>query len=359
MLEATCRHLPRAPAASSFIGLGLLLAALPILQPTAAACGGTDTPWIELALSGANWPRSLRMNLTADLGAGLRLRGFELCLVAPPSSRAAPAAGAGRKPPLARVDMSVQESERSLVRIEIHDAVTDKHVIRDVDLHAVSPDARGLILAQAADELLRASWLELALSDAPEPVQPPPRQIAEAIQRPIFVPVPGPVLGGRFAMEHYGGGISLFGADAFADFWLTRHLGASIAVGLRTGLPIDAPNGRIDSSAVQFGADFHLPLWPAEMRYNLGVLLGVQVANLAISGQAPQRLVRAYDRSALAANARLGVLGSWHIWSDIRLSAEVGAGLPLRTVSAADSGREVSSTSGLLLHFSLGVGGVL
>jgi len=331
-------------------GSGLAAASAIAQQPT-VSCGRGPRPWVALSFEGQDWSRPLRDNVIADLRAGLRLRGIDACMAdaVPPASTTKP---------VASVALHVSASERVLVSIDVHDAITDKRVLRNVDLRTATPDARGLLLAQAADELLRASWVELSLPDAPVPAAPPPIEVRRAIQPHSVSQAKGTVLGARAAIEYYTGGQTLIGADAFVDFWLLDRLGASLALGLRTGLPAVALDGRIASSAVVAGAALLTPLWPARSRYNLAVMLGIQAHDIAISGEAARPLARGSARSAMALTAHAGVAAWWR-WSDaLRLALDFGPGLPLRSVSAYDDDREVMSTNGLQLRAALALGGV-
>jgi hypothetical protein len=323
--------------------MGLLLA-----QPAAAACGA-DGPWVALAFEGGqDWPKALREDARADLRAGLRLRGIDVCDADSPAETK----------PVALLTLHISSATRVRVSIDLRDAITDKRVLRDVDLHSVAPDARGLLLAQAADELLRASWVELAVEDAPKPAMPPPEEVASIVQHVRPVPALRPAIGVRGAVEYYTGGQTLLGADAFLDVWLMRRIGISFGLGLRSGLSVDAADGRIDTRTVQACGDLFATWWPAEKRYNLAVSLGLQIADVMVSGRAAES-ARAQELSALGATVRAGLLGFWQVAGSLRLSVQLEPGLSIRSVAARDSGHVVTSTSGLALQATLGVGGVL
>jgi hypothetical protein len=66
------------------------------------------------------------------------------------------------------------------VGIAVDDAATDKSVRRTVELGAVPAQARARVLALATAELLRASWAELILPDAPPPRAPVPVEVRAA-----------------------------------------------------------------------------------------------------------------------------------------------------------------------------------
>lgn len=316
-------------------------------RPAAPPCGARR-PWVALGFDGFGWPAGLAEDITADLQAGLRLRDIELCVpVSQPLSE-----------PAARVIVHMMVVDRGLVSIDVQDAVTNKRVLRDLDLHRLARDAWGLSLAQAADELLRASWAELTLHGAPPPAQPPPEQIARAVMPP---PPPPPerlqALGARFATEYYSGGVILMGADAVVSMWLAPILGASVALGIRAGLAAKAPNGSIESSALTAGAQLFVPVFARTSSYNLTVGLGGHVAELSMTGRgegsASSRSLNAFIvtlRANVGAYVRLGEV--------VRLELDVGPGLPVRTASGNQDTTRVVSTQGIELHGSLGLGGM-
>jgi hypothetical protein len=298
---------------------------------------------------GQDWPRALRDDASADLRAGLRLRGIDVCDADSPA----------QTKPVALLELRISAAERVRVSIDVRDAITNKRVLREVDLHSVAPDARALLLAQAADELLRASWVELAVADAPAPALAPPLAVQHIVEEQVRAPAAlRPVIGARAAFEHYTGGQNLFGGDAFLDVWLTRRLGASFGLGLRGGLVVHAMDGSVDTRALLLAGDVFATLWPAEMRYNLAVSFGLQISDMVVSGR-PAESERAQQLSALAVMMRVGLSGYWQVTDSLRLSLSLAPGVSLRSVAARDAGEVVTSSSGLALQALLGVGGAL
>jgi len=219
---------------------------------------------IVVAFVGDPWPPELERNATQDLEAGLRLRGIELCVP-----------GAGQRSPVARVLLQLSAAERMRVGIDVEDAITSKRVLRDIVLQGVARDARALALAQAVDELLRASWVELTMHDAPEPAQPAPPVIQRAVTPPPAAEEERlQLLGARAAGELYTGGIKLLGADAIVAFWVAERLGVSVQLGIRAGMRASAERGDVGVSALTASAGVILPVWERRSRYNLLVGLG-------------------------------------------------------------------------------------
>jgi hypothetical protein len=319
------------------------------LVPAAPACGA-KRPWVALGFDGFGWPLGLADDIAADLLAGLRLRDIALCVPSvPPVSQ-----------PAARVIVHLTAVERGLVSIDVQDAVTNKRVLRDVDLHRLAGDAWGLSIAQAADELLRASWVELTLHDAPPPPEPPPAAIARAVAPPPPPPTERlQALGARFAAEWYSGGICLLGADAVVSMWLAPSLGASVALGIRSGLSARAPNGTIEASALTAGVQLFVPVFDRASSYNLTVGVGGHVAELSMTGRGNgEPGVRSRSEDAFTVSVR-GALGAYVRVSEfVRLELDLGPGLPVRTASGRENMNTVVSTRGVELHGSIGLGGM-
>ncbi len=331
--------------ASWSLGQVCVIAGSAQAQGMEPSCGRAGRPWVALVWAGDPWQPALRDDITADLRAGLRLRGIDVCALGT----------AGSEPPLALVQLGSTSGERVSVTIEVHDAVTEKRVLRDVDLRLVTPDGRGLSVAQAAEELLRASWAELALDDAPKPTQPAPVEVTRAVMPVKRSPQAARELGTRFAMEHHTSGQTLVGGDALLLLWLGRSFAFELALGGRQGLSVSAAHGSVDSSAMVGSLALLFALSPPSARVAALLTLGGQLVDLRLSGRA-SALGQADTGSALAIGAQAGLRArvggsrSWH------LDAELGPGLPLRGVAAADAGRRISGTLGVEVHGGLGLG---
>jgi hypothetical protein len=274
-----------------------------------------------------------------DLRAGLRVRGIALCTVAD------------------------SFTTQPVATVLVQDELTNKRVLRDLRLANIAPDARALALAQAADELLRASWVELRLSDAPEPAREPPAVVQETVEQLPGNDPAGPgltkVLGARFAGEIYGGGLRLLGADAYIAFWLAQHLGLSVAIGARAAQHIEAPHGSIDASALTASAGLIVALWEREARFNVLLNLVAHVGELALTGRGNLTDVRSQSQMAFIASGRLDICSVLRVTEGFQIELGLGPGMSLRAASANDTTRVITSTRGFELHGTLGVGGRL
>lgn len=321
--------------------------------PVVPSC--THEPWVELVFDGERWPQRLQADTLADLRAGLRLRNISICSAAEVSEGSTPA-------PVARALLHTTQSDRFVVTIEIQDAVTEKRVLRDVNLSRVSMDARGLTLAQAVDELLRASWIELTLHDEPKTGVPASPAVQEQLAE-VAAPSHGSgvqrlqVLGARFAGEFYTGGLKLLGADAQVAFWVSEHLAVSVVLGMRAGLRERSANGTLEASAITAGTSVLVPLWPRASRYNLLMSLGGHMGELTLTGHGAAT-TRTQSRSVLLASLRFGVSGTWKLTDLLRVELAFGPGVAVRGVDATDTGDTVVNTRGIELHGALGIGGL-
>jgi hypothetical protein len=343
------------------VGMGAVMAYLGCRRLCAqdlalGVCTGETN--VVLRFDGAGWPISLAQETRADLDAGLRVRGIQLCGIATALSAQ----------PVATILLHWNPLDAPLVSVEVQDAVTNKRVLRDVPLAPIAQDARALALAQAADELLRASWVEVRLEDAPEPVRPIPQAIAKTVELPQIESslTRTKMLGARFASELYGGGLKLFGADAYVAFWLAPRLGFSVALGVRTAGRVAAEHGSIYASALTGSVGVMFPVFPRESRFNLLVNTVGHVGELALTGRGTGAQVRALSRMAFVASARLDLCATMRITDALQIELGFGPGMTLRAATAVESLRgatnadiERISSRGLELHATLGLGALL
>ena len=158
--------------------------------------------------------------------------------------------------------------------ISVDDGVTKKRVARDLDLRSIPADGRAMMIALALDELLRASWAELTLIDAPVKT-PVPAVVREAIAAPTppkRPPEPSADVGVSVGGEHYGAGVNHLGFDVFGAYFPWRHLGLHARAGLRFGFETDAPRGSVDSTALVVAVGPRIPIVPLSNRFGAELL---------------------------------------------------------------------------------------
>jgi hypothetical protein len=314
-----------------------------------ASCGSPGRPWVSLTFQGGSWPKGFASQVLADLRAGLTNRGIDAC---------ADASGPRTEPPLASVVVASADQTSVAVSVEVRDAVTEKRVSRDVDLTRVPADGRAFAIAIAVDELVWASWAEIALAKAhrtaPEAAKPAPREVVEGVARELPRSNRAPselVL--RFAAEHYGGGQTHLGADLAAILPLVPRLALDLGAGFRQGLRVSAPDGRVLSSAIGAGAALRFAALHAAAA-DAGVSAGARFAVTRLRGAAGSSADDA-ELSGLTIFARLGAFASLRLGGAFHLDLTAGLGAPLSALEATDDGHVVTGVSGLEAFGALGV----
>jgi hypothetical protein len=281
------------------------------------------------------------------LTAGLAARGIRVC----PRTAAETAESA----PLADIRLTAEPAETVDVSVEVRDAITEKRVGRDLDLTRVPVDGRAFSVALAADELLQASWVELALERGKKaPVRPPP-EVEKTVETALRAGrvLPPARLGARAAAEHFEGGQVHLGADATLEAPLTPWLRLGLALGARQGNSVESERGRVMSNAL--GAEARLDLvYYRRPRLDAWLSAGVRGSRVQFEGKAaPGSLDSNYDDFALF--ARGGPGAALRVAGPFWLNAGVAVGAPLRAVEAEDGSSAATGVSGLELSLGVGV----
>jgi len=238
----------------------------------------------------------------------------------------------------------------------VRDAVTDKRLVRQLALASLPDDARPLAIAVATDELLRASWLEIALASAP-----PQRQVAPAAVTDIVAAdlshAPRAEMGAWFAFESYSGGQVAVGGDLRGGVRALPRLTVTLRIGLRQGSQVTAPDGRIRSSAVLVGTGLKLALTQPRARAGLEAIGRVDAARVSFLADAnPNAFGTPSQGTAIVAG---GGLSAWvALGPSVVLQAEATMGGALRPVRVTDMGSEVTAIAGLALAAGGGIAAV-
>ena len=305
------------------------------------SCGGTGRPWV-----GISDPATPSPEVVSLLRAELAARQIELC-----------AEGDDRRAGAIATVAFSPRAEGATISVEVRDRLTAKRVARDVDLTGVPPDGRALTLALAADELLRASWAELALLNAPAPSSPVPEAVTESLRRDLEPRQPPRTVAGVAAMavaDTWGGPATFYGADLRATAWLSPRVGAELRLGLRDAPSVTAPDGEVRATALLAGLGASLrTLWgPRYGVYSAARLDAAWISFDVTPGHGSVGSAQA-ETTLLAAAG----LGGWLVLgSSAHLLAEVLGEVPLRPVVATDAGRRVLALSGVGLEGGVGLG---
>jgi hypothetical protein len=305
--------------------------------------------WVAIEPSG-DLPASLE-GFVGLLRAELASRGIDLCA----------ADGGEHGAPLARIHVAVRPGAVAL-GVDVRDEVTSKHLGRDVTLAGIPADGQPLTLALAADELLRASWAELALVSAPPPARPVPIEVSRTLRDSIALPTraaPHYQVGVAFGVEQYAGGALLYGPDARLGGWLTERLEMAARFGLRTGPAVEAADGVAQPSAWSAGiagiytlTSSSAKTWGVDGEARLDV---ERVTFAAI----PRAGASGSERSGYAVLANAGPQTWFAIVRALRLGVEVLATVPLRGVEATDARERFTGIVGIGWMALAGLGSTL
>jgi hypothetical protein len=283
-------------------------------------CGLTSRPWIRVQSDVPAFVDAFRAEVAPE--------GFDAC--------------ADGGPAAAIAVVSVARGEGAPT-VEIVDVLTLKRVSRTVDLRSIPPDGRDLALAAAADELLRASWAELALVSAPSPPVPVPAPVQEVVAKALRTPEPWRPrvgeIGVVFAGEAFTGGQIEVGADARAQWFVTPHFAATLRVGLRSGVPTESPEGRVRASVLLagIGALYRVVVAP---HVDLGAFVRADALDVTYSADTTVQAT-ASSGSAVTVLVGAGGVAGWSVLPAFRLNLEVGAAAPIRPVQATEATTDV------------------
>jgi hypothetical protein len=318
-------------------------------QMDRAPCPARGWPWVQLAddVLHAPFDAAFRTLFLAQLGAGLEARHIELC-AAHDDQPADAADGAAS-------EIALSGTQGDVVTVAVRDAITGKRLAREVPLASVPRDARPLTVALAVDELLRASWLELALADAPAPRRAVPREIDA-----LVVP-PAPTnakrhrleLGAELVAEHFGGGTAQVGVDVLVRAAPVPLLFVRVALGLRSGATAHAADGDIRSTALDANVGMDLVIPPRSARWQFAVAVDGRLIRARFSGE-PRTDARGGDAAATAIYLGAGLRGNVRLAGAFGLSLTGGFGVPVHAVDVFDGGTRVAGLSGPLLSLSVG-----
>lgn len=308
-------------------------------------CGARGWPWVRLTDDPlpAPFDDAFRPLLVTQLRAGLAARHIELC--AAPDGQTAGAAS----------EIALSATPAEVVTVAVRDAITGKRVAREVPLASVPRDARPLTVALAIDELLRASWVELALADARPPSRPVPREIG-ALVTPPSAPLAERrrwELGAQVEAERFGGGIVQTGVDVVARGTPAPPLSVRVAVGVRGGATVHAADGDIRSTALDADVGAELVLPPRGRRWELALAVDGRLIRALLSGE-PHAGARGADAAATAIYLGAGLRGSVRLTRAFGLAVVGGFGVPAHAVEVYDAGTRVAGLSGPLLSLALG-----
>lgn len=309
-------------------------------------CGGPERPWVRVVFLGTPDRERLTSSMLSDLRAGLEPSKIAVCRADAPSV----------SEPLAVLNCAFSEDGLK-VTLEVVDRVTNKRVVRDIQLAKLPADGRSLALAVEGEELLRASWAELGLaSESRARDDPAPPEAVRAVVQPPVRPrdVGRAVLGGRGSIAHYALDQTQYGGDLFALLPLLGKLSLELGIGARGALAKTTTHGTVNAWMLNGDLGVHLP-WLQQGDLELDAQLTSHFSSVQYRAQAAANATSAQARG-FAGLARLGVGAIFGATRTVRSFTTLGVGYPWLSYAATDGGQRVTGTSGLELYASTGVG---
>ncbi|MET0285253.1 MAG: hypothetical protein ABW352_12315 [Polyangiales bacterium] len=306
----------------------LLLITSPVLA--APPCTGSAT---ELGVTVAVEPEDPELvdRVERHLRAALAARELALC-------ESAGRAGALR--------ITVDEAARA--RIVVRDALTRKLLERTLELASFPADGRALAIAAAADELLRASWAELLLPDAPPPAPEPELLSVATTALPRS----------RFELG-FEGGVRMGarrGAGLLAlrlGSWFRPRWAALVALRGELGAERGSTHGDVRANAVVLEVALAHAFVPIERRRGVSLELGTALALLWFRADANDAgLASSFIRGVWRLDGRLR---AW--WGPPKLRGSLSAGVSwaARPARAYDEARVVTADQSAAAELTLGL----
>jgi hypothetical protein len=306
-------------------------------------------PWVRVVVDDTDGKRG--DEIARLFAAELRARHIAVCNT--------PAEGA--PPPLGVVAVRTS-SEAAFVEVDVRDDLTAKSLKREVALADVPSDVRALTVAVAADELLRASWAELAVKSAFSAKQQEkvPAEVRDVV-RDTMVDVPKRdepriAFGAGAVLDAFTGGSTLLGADVLADAWIVPRLRILARFGLRSGLSARGADGDVSTSAISFKLGAALTLTPPQLRAGLDLALRAGAMRVAFVAT-PSTGASAQSLADTAVLADAALLGWVKLAPNLRALADAAFSVPLRSVVATDGADVVTGVSGVGVSATLGLWG--
>lgn len=307
----------------------------PLTVHAAGECPVKEGPWIRV--DGHALPPALQTNLMVQLRSALARRNLTAC------------DGEGEHP-LATITLAPSE-EDVRITVSVRDSVTNKLVERTVKLGDIPADARSLALAQMTDELLRASWAELTIEDAPPPPIVIPPEVRDTLpkQRSKW----RASLDAAFVLDHFSASHDELGVDGAFHFWPTSRFGFVLRGGPRGALVRTTPPGSISGSGL-FAAVGPTVAVLAYPRFGVDLEADVAMLFMGMSGKG------VVERSAdgLAAIV-MGTASAWLRIAPLRLFLDVGGGGAARGVRVVSGDTDLGGPAGFLFTMRAGVGAEL
>lgn len=335
----------------SCVFVACVLLTAPLLEQSARAadsCPESSRPLIVMSAQVKPPDQVVADALRDHLKTQLAERGIDLCVGSP-----------GKRAPIGQVTLIVERLDNGPVTalVRIGDNVTDKRVERTMDLTGMPADARALAVSSSADELLRASWAELMIADAPAPKMKPPAEVMSAVESSLVEPEPPPqthalelgVLGSASVSKD----MLALGPELWGAYYFDQHVGLTLRLQFGFTPEKDAPNGSVRASSQGGSFGFAYVFNQHADSAGLSFQAAAGIKRVAFGARANQG-VREASTADWSADVAAGPWG-WLQAGPLRFTLGAEFLYALRPTSARDTGELVLSNAGIGGRVSLGV----
>jgi len=266
---------------------------------------------------------------------------------------------------LARVTVSATPCSETASQIEltVDDAMTNKAVVRTVGVGDIVREARPRALALAIAELVRASWAELALPNAPSPGVPISERFRRLVQlhAPLSPPPPA-------ADPHRSVALSVAIAARVFPTYATATLGPRVALSVApsTSVPVRV---RLDANLL-FGTSYD-PLGELPLGLATGgaaILLGrasnafdvevgphLEVGWGWVSGEGAAAGTQTSSGGGVVVDASVAFEARFALGAAFWAALDLDAGAVLRSLEARADGRVAAGFGGPVVGMALGL----
>jgi hypothetical protein len=271
---------------------------------------------------------------------------------------------------VASVDIVADPARESSRQIRVRDAVTSKTLERAVDLGAIPPDSRATALALYVEELLQASWAELALNSHGFLREHPPAAPAEVqreLARVLPTAAPGPEraasarawrisLGAAFVS--FPGMLTQLGPQLSVGYRALPWLEPALRIGYRASPLVHAPDGTIAVQALLAGAYVDL-FFALSRALSVHFPQGIDVSHVTFltGANAGSPSVARATRAALVVEHGAGL--RFHLADALSITAVARFCWTVLRAQAADQQRVVTGISGVGLAAEISLDGHL
>ena len=292
------------------------------------------------------WPADFDAAILRDLNAGLQSQELNACAKSDTRNDAIS-------------EMTITRHSNESVEIAVGDSLTNKSVSRTIRLETKLESSSALVIAVAADELLRATWAELSLP--PRGQVSAPRRTSEKTPRDL-----GPSsrqkptsrsdyrLALRFAFDAFPSRTLFYGADLSFGATLAPRVEWMSWVGGRFGLETnDSEWGSVSARGLVMGTSLRLSLL-RRTSFSLGPIVSLQGAFTGFSGHPDDRGI-GDNFSAWSLSGMGGISLRWQ-WRPLFLGIDTQLGAPFIGVAVTDGDEIVGGLQGLQWSSAVSVG---